>query len=190
MGKDSFEANDHDIWLLNEEYQYYDYIASDKALASIEWEGGDLLFESDIDAELEKVFSKNADENAGKRPDVAIFCKEGAAIIVEFKAPGVSLDDHIGDLMEYSQLLAAKSKGRLKRFYGYLIGTTVNPNRMFAYTRFPSGNGWFATVPIEEHSTGRRLGELYSEVLFFGDVHRKANLRLQVYKDRLNLRMS
>lgn len=190
MGKDSLDANDHDIWLLNEEYQYYDYIASDKALAAIEWENGDLLFETDIDAELGKILEKNADDNSGKRPDIAIFCKEGAAIIVEFKAPGVSLDDHVGDLMEYSQLLAAKSKGRLKRFYGYLIGTTVNPNRMLTHTRFPSGNGWFATMSIQEHTTGRRLGELYSEVLYFDDIHRKANLRLQVYKDRLNLRMS
>ena len=31
MRKDSTETTDHDIWLLSEEYQYYDYIASEIA---------------------------------------------------------------------------------------------------------------------------------------------------------------
>lgn len=44
------------------------------------------------------------------RPDMAIFSKEGPAIIVEFKAPGVSMDDHIGDLSEY-----ALAGGQIKR---------------------------------------------------------------------------
>jgi hypothetical protein len=35
MGKDSTETADHDIWLLNEEYQYFEYIASDKPLTSL-----------------------------------------------------------------------------------------------------------------------------------------------------------
>jgi hypothetical protein len=189
MGKDTLDTKDHDIWLLNEEYQYYEYIASDKPLASIQWGDGEPLFEPDVDAELARILQANAEDNSAKRPDIAIFCKEGAAIIVEFKAPNVSLDDHVGDLMEYSQLLAAKSRGRLKRFYGYLIGTSVNPNRILGFTPFPSGNGWFSTVEVKEHTTGRRLGELYCELLFFRDVYEKANKRLQVYKDRLNLRL-
>jgi hypothetical protein len=112
---------------------------------------------------------------------------EGSAIIIEFKAPGVSMDDHVGDLMEYSQLLAAKSKGRLKKFYGYLIGTTVNQYRLMNYTRFPNANGWFSTVPIKEPSTERLLGELYSEILYYDDIRHKAEMRLQAYKDRLGV---
>lgn len=187
MRKDSTEVTDHDIWLLSEEYQYFHYIASDVPLARIKWDGGNDLFDSDVDEALEALMSKNEKENAGKRPDIAIFSKEGAAIIIEFKSPGEQLDDHVGDLMEYSQLLAAKSRGRLKQFYGYLIGDGLNPNRLRGYNRFPSGRGFFGTEPIIEHTTGARLGELYSEILYYDDIVQRAEARLAVFKKRLNL---
>lgn len=190
MGKDNKETGDHDIWLLSEEYHYFDYICSDKMLSKIRWDEDNFLFENDIDAEMEKLLKKNYEENSAKRPDIAVFTKEGAAIIIEFKSPDASLDEHIGDLMEYSQLLAAKSNGRLKRFFGYLVGTHVNPNRLTGYNRFPSGKGWFNTEPIMQHDTGARLGELYSEILYYPDVVERATKRLDVYKQRLNLNIS
>lgn len=190
MRKDSEEIKDHDIWILNEEYHYYDYIVSDQPLSKIKWNERQPLFDSDIDEELSKILKKTYGDNSEKRPDIAIFNSEGSAIIIEFKAPGVSMDNHTGDLMEYAQLLAAKSNGKLKKFYGYLIGDEVNPNRLNGYTRFPNGHGWFSTVPVTEHSTNQRLGELYSEILFYGDIVDRANKRLDVYKNRLNLALA
>ena len=190
MRKDSKEIIDHDIWLLSEEYQYFHYIASDVPLAKINLQGADNLFEPDIDDAMASLMKKNEDDNAGKRPDLAIFTKEGAAIIIEFKAPRINLDEHVADLMEYSQLLAAKSRGRLKQFYGYLIGDSLNPNRLRGYKRFPSGRGYFGTEDIIEHSTGTRLGELYSEILYYEDIVQRAEARLAVYKQRLNLKSS
>ena len=187
MQTDSHDVTDHDIWLLNEEYHYYEYIASDISLSKIRWENTDQLFDADIDEELAKLLRKNSDNNTLKRPDIALFSKEGSVIIVEFKAPGVSMDDHVGDLMEYAQLLAAKSQGRLKKFYGYLIGDTVNPNRLRRYTRFPSGRGFFGTDSIIEHSTGMLLGELYSEILYYNDIVDRAKKRLEIYKQRLKV---
>lgn len=55
MGKDSHEFNDHDMWLLSEEYHYYDYIASDMALKKLRWDvGNQLIYSDDIDEELTK----------------------------------------------------------------------------------------------------------------------------------------
>ena len=190
MQRDSHEVSDHDIWLLNEEYHYYHYIASDKPLSGIKWDDGNNLFDDDIDSELEALLLKNASDNAGKRPDIALFNKEGSAIIIEFKAPGVSMDDHVGDLMEYAQLLAAKSGGRLKKFYGYLIGDTVNTNRMLTHQRFPTGKGFFGTHDVTEYNTGQRIGELYSEILYYDDVVDRADQRLTVYKEKLGIDLS
>jgi hypothetical protein len=187
MRKDSREVSDHDIWLLSEEYQYYDYIASDKPLSQIEWADDVKLFEKDIDAEFEEILRRRADVNGAKRPDIAIFSKEGSAIIVEFKAPGVSMDDHIGDLSEYAHLLAAKSNGRLKKFYGYLIGDTINRMRMTGWTRFASGKGYFRSSDLQDPENGRSLGELYAETLFFDDIVDRARKRIGVYKDRLQV---
>jgi len=187
MKKDSEEIDEHDIWILNEEYHYYDYIASDQLLSNMEWDGSEKLFESDVDNELSEILQRNYQSNSKKRPDIAIFSKEGAVIIIEFKAPGVDMSNHTGDLMEYAQLLAAKSNGKLKKFYGYLIGTEVNHNRLNGYKRFSSGKGWFNTSDVIEYETGKQLGELYSEILYYEDIVGRANKRLEVYKRRLNL---
>lgn len=190
MRKDSHETGDHDIWLLSEEYQYYDYIASDKPLSQIAWNDQSLLFDSDIDQEFEQVLRRRSDEHGTKRPDIAIFDKEGSAIIVEFKAPGVSLDEHIGDLSEYAHLLLAKSNGRLKKFYGYLIGDTINRMRMSGWTRFPQGKGYFRSTPLQDPESDRVVGELYAETLFFDDVVDRARKRIAVYRDKLQIDLS
>lgn len=188
MRKDSTETADHDIWLLSEEYQYYDYITSDVPLASIKWNDNTNIFESDIDEALQEVLTKRTEDNAGKRPDIAIFSKEGSVIIVEFKAPGVSTDEHIGDLSEYSQLLAAKSGGKLRKFYGYLIGDSVNTLRLSGnWTPFPTGNGWFQSSELKDPETRQPLGETYFEILHFADVIDRAKKRIGVYQDKLKL---
>jgi hypothetical protein len=187
MKKDSHEVSDHDIWLLSEEYQYYDYIASDKPLSQIRWDDDKKLFEDGIDADFEEILRRRTDVNGSMRPDIAIFSKEGSAIIVEFKAPGVSMDDHIGDLSEYAHLLAAKSNGRLKKFYGYLIGDTINRLRMSGWTKFAAGKGYFRSSPLQDPENDRVLGELYAETLFFEDIVDRAQKRIGVYKNKLKV---
>ncbi|MGK2254728.1 MAG: hypothetical protein ACI8Y6_000013 [Brevundimonas sp.] len=188
MRRDSTDVTDHDIWLLSEDYQYYDYIASDVPLASIVWEGDETVFEDDIDREFAKLLVERSNDHAAKRPDIALFSKEGSAIIVEFKAPGVSMDDHTGDLREYAHLLAAKSGGKLNRFYCYLIGDTLNPLRLGeTWTQFPTGTGWFSSGELRDPVARRQLGETYSEILFYDDVVARAKKRIRVYQDKLQL---
>ncbi|UOD27948.1 hypothetical protein INH39_20995 [Massilia violaceinigra] len=187
-GRDSNDTVDHDIWILSEEYQYYDHIASDKALSSIFWEGGK-LFEADIDESLEKLFRHNNEVHHLKRPDIAIFSKEGAAIIIEFKAPGVELQEHINDLAQYARLLAAKSDGRIKRYYGYLVGDTIDDSRVPPnWTQFPASDGYFCTGVLRDSRSGRQYGELYTEMLFYQHFVTRARNRLEVYKRKLNVR--
>ncbi len=190
MRKDSVEVNDHDMWLLNEEYHYYDYIASDTPLANIAWSDGEKIFQSDIDEAFKELLAKRVEDNKGKRPDIALFSKEGSAIIIEFKAPSVSLDEHIGDLSEYAQLLAAKSGGKLKKFYGYLIGDTINPLRLGGWTPFSLGKGWFRSDPLIDPYTRQPLGETYFEMLHFSDVIDRAKKRIAVYQEKLNFNLS
>ncbi|AXD70217.1 hypothetical protein GJ842_22805 [Salmonella enterica] len=189
MRKDSNDVTDHDIWLLSEEYHYYDYIASDMPLSKLKWDDGSDIFSSEIDVEMQALLNKRSNDNGAKRPDIAIFNKEGSVIIVEFKAPGVNMDEHVGDLIEYSHLLAAKSNGRLKKFYGYLIGDRVNPLRLNGWTKFPLGNGWFQSNPLQDPTTGVKLGETYFEILHFEDVIERAKKRIGVYQNKLNLKL-
>jgi hypothetical protein len=179
-GKDSTNTRDHDIWLLNEEYQYYEYIASDKALNTLKWPDGQNLFDPDIDQSLEVLFAENNEEHGAKRPDIALFNEEGSAIIIEFKAPNVEIQDHISDVVQYARLLAAKSNGKIKKFYGYLIGDKLNPSRMpTGWTRFASTKGYFQTGKLEDPETGIWYGELYTELLFYDQFIDRAELRLR-----------
>ena len=146
--------------------------------------------ESDVDAEWEALLQRRSDEKRAMRPDIAIFNAEGSAIIVEFKAPGVSMDEHIGDLSEYAHLLAAKSNGKLRKFYGYLVGDTINATRMFGWTRFAAGKGFFRSDTLEDPDNGRRLGELYAETLHFEDLVDRARKRIGVYKERLKVELN
>ncbi|MEN0039910.1 MAG: hypothetical protein AAF764_01100 [Pseudomonadota bacterium] len=187
MRKDSKEFSDHDVWLLSEEYHYYDYIASDTPLSRIKWSDGKTLFEPDIDEAVGELLDRIAEDNSGGRPDLALFHEEGSAIIVEFKAPGVSMDAHHDDLFEYATLLAAKSRGRLKKFYGYLIGDTLNPIRLGGYSKLPGEQGYFRTVDIREPSTQVAVGQLYSELIFYEDIVKRARNRIGVYRERLKL---
>lgn len=189
MRRDSTEVIDHDMWLLSEEYHYYDYIASDVPLANIAWGNGEKVFDDDIDLEFQKLLSKRVDDNSAKRPDIALFNKEGSAVIVEFKAPGVQVDEHIGDLSEYAYLLAAKSGGKLRKFYGYLIGDTVNPLRLSGWTPFSEGKGWFYSNPLVDPYTRQPLGETYFEILHFSDVIERAKKRISIYQNKINLNL-
>ncbi|MFG6548257.1 hypothetical protein ACGYLV_04310 [Sulfitobacter sp. M21595] len=186
MRKDSDEVAEHDVWLLSEEYHYYDYIASDKPLSQLKW-GGEPLFDNDIDDEINSHLERISDENKAVRPDIALFHEEGSVVIVEFKAPGVSLDEHDNDLTEYANIIAAKSKRRFSRFYGYLIGDTINTARLRNYKPLPGGQGWFDTSTLREPKTQYGIGQLYSELLMYEDVVDRARKRIGVYRERLGL---
>lgn len=84
-------------------------------------------------------------------------------------------------------MLAAKSKGRLKKFYGYLIGDTLNPIRLQGYSKLPGSNGFFGTNDIKEPKTQATIGQLYSELLFYEDVVGRSRKRIGVYRGRLKL---
>lgn len=55
------------------------------------WSGTDKLFEANVDESLGKLFAFNNKTHEAKRPDIAIFTNEEAAIIIEFKVPDVGI---------------------------------------------------------------------------------------------------
>lgn len=187
MRKDSKEVADHDVWLLSEEYHYYDYIASDKPLSKIEWPDKTAIFDDDIDEELSKLMAQISDDNKGCRPDIALFHEEGSVVIVELKAPGVSIDEHENELFKYATVLASKSKGKLRKFYGYIIGDTINPIGLRNYNPLPGAKGFFTTSDLIEPTTRSTIGQLYSEVLHYDDIVERARKRIGVYREKLGL---
>lgn len=182
--QDTESASQHDIWILDEEYQYYDYICSDKSLASIDW-NGTKLFDSDVDEKLEEAAKGISSDRSSDRPDIAIFSEEGTAVIIEFKAPGVDLSKHTSDLIQYSKILGAKSRGRITRVYGYLVGDTIDDIKV-SWPPFADRNGHFT---YENLDVGREFPiiSLYAEMLTYDHILKRAEKRIKVYKDKLDI---
>lgn len=189
MKTDSYKTKVHDIWILGEDYQYYDYITSDLPLSQINLPEIGTLFNKEIDQD-ERLFLKDRNEaNRSIRPDIAIFSKEGSAVIIELKAPGVPLENHLQQLYRYASALSLHSNRRIKKFYVYLIGDTIkeeaiNPD---IYTSFPTGEGYFRSSPLLDPKTRENVGSLYQEILFYDDVLDKAEKRIKIYRDKLGL---
>jgi hypothetical protein len=55
------------------------------------------------------------------------------------------------------------------------------------WTQFPTGNGCFQSGELRDPASRERLGETYSEILFFSDVVDRAKKRIGVYQDKLKL---
>ncbi|UWQ17073.1 hypothetical protein [Jannaschia sp. M317] len=187
MRMDSEEVEDHDVWLLSEEYHYYDYISSDKPLSAIKWADDTAVFDSDIDDALSELMAQISNDNSGCRPDIALFHEEGSVVIVELKAPGVSIDEHENELFKYATVLASKSNGKLRKFYGYIIGDTINPIGLRNYNPLPGAKGYFTTSDLLEPTSRTVIGQLYSEVLHYEDIVERARKRIGVYREKLGL---
>jgi hypothetical protein len=184
--KDKETAGEHDIWILGEEWQFADYIASDMPLSKYRCLG-ETVFAEDVDDAIKAEMIKVASSNKSERPDIAVFCDVETAIIVEFKAPGVPLDRCLNELSRYAAILAMSSGGKLRRFYGYLIGDTVDPIGMQGWKKFATCNGWFHSISLKDSITGADLGEIYMEVLTYQSVVARAKARLEVFKRKLSL---
>ncbi|BDA85904.1 hypothetical protein Sa4125_34460 [Aureimonas sp. SA4125] len=85
-------------------------------------------------------------------------------------------------------MLAAKSGGKLNKFYGYLIGDSINTLRLSGtWTPFPTGKGWFQSSELKDPETRLSLGETYFEILHFSDVIDRAKKRIGVYQEKLKM---
>jgi hypothetical protein len=187
MRKDSEAVADHDVWLLSEEYHYYDYISSDMPLSRIKWHDGTSVFDDDVDDEMSKLMAQISDDNKGCRPDIALFHEEGSVVIIELKTPGVSIDEHENELFKYATILACKSRNRIKKFYGYIIGDRIDPIGLRNYQPLTGAKGYFTTSDLFEPTTRATIGQLYSEVLLYDDVVDRARKRIGVYREKLGL---
>jgi hypothetical protein len=83
--------------------------------------------------------------------------------------------------------MAAKSHGKLRKFYCCLIGDAINPLRLNNWIPFPDGNGYFQASTLLDPVTRAPLGEIYAEMLFYDDVVVRAKKRIAVYQQKLKI---
>lgn len=181
---------DSDLWLLNEEYIYFKG-ASDIMLNNVQIDGHNLIKEKLTEEELD--YKKKCGKDAGRRkPDILLFPNEGKCIIVEFKAPGVDVSFHLDQINRYARLInnLSDEKFGFNTYYGYLIGEQgidideiqdANPDFQSAHSLDYIFRPYLRIIG----KFNRPDGALYTEIIKYSDILKRAQNRNQIFIDKL-----
>jgi len=185
----SDDPSKSDLWILNEEFIYFTGCSEHK-FSKVKI-GGELLFKKEFEEEEERYLNSLGERRLDKRPDILLFPEEGKCIIIEFKAPDVNASVHLTQIDKYANLIRnyTKEKFQITRFYGYLIGESIEPRDVTGtVTRYEeSPNFKYLFRPSENVSgyDGRKNGSIYSEVIKYSTLLERAQLRNKVFIDKL-----
>jgi hypothetical protein len=179
----------NDLWILNEEFVHFDG-CSDIELEKLEVNGERLLENNEDVIEILKSLKIQRETYLKQRPDIFIFPEEGKCVLVEFKAPDVELSTHLDQIQRYARLIANFARKPFYRFYGFLIGETIDrlsvPNR---YIKVPRGNYWFyPDEPIKTIDDAENvLANLYQEIIPLSEIANRAEIRNRSFAQKLGL---
>lgn len=177
------------LWMLNDEYIHYSGL-SEFRLDDV-MIGDEPLFKKKLSkAELE--YKERMTGDVGdKRPDVLLFPDEGKCIIIEFKAPNVDVSKHLDQITQYATIIAnlSNEKFNFKTFYGYLIGDKADiysiTDRDGDYMKSQSLGYVVRPYKGLADNFDRGKAALYTEIIQFSDLLKRAKLRNKVFSDKI-----
>ena len=189
----STNTKDSDLWLLDDQYLYFEG-CSEKHLDKIEINGTKLIKEKLTEEEeyfkVRQLGDKTIDVG-DRRPDIMLYPAEGKCILIEFKAPDVDVSKYLDQINRYAMVINNLSDEKFKfhAFYGYLIGETVE------YDFIEENNSAFKQAPYLKFlfrpsydlpgRFGRPSGNLYTEIIKYSDILKRAQLRNKILMEKL-----
>lgn len=182
-------AYSSDLWLLDDQYLYFSG-CSERELNNIKINGKNLL-KQELNFE-EKAYKLRQERDVGdRRPDVMLFPEEGKCVIVEFKAPKVDVSAHLDQINRYAMIIhnLSDSSFEFNTFYGYLIGENVDYDAIQesnVYFKKAANLGYIfrPNYPLTG-KFGHTEGDLYTEIIKYSDLLKRAQLRNRVFIDKL-----
>lgn len=185
----SQDTGDSDLWLINEEYIYFQG-TSESFLSKLTYNGQRVLKETLTEEETE--YRRKLGEDAfAKRTDVLLFPKEGKCIIIEFKAPDVNVSHHLQQISRYAAIINNLSKDEFKihSFYGYLIGEKINDDDVLEHDARYKKSEFYdylyqLDIPVLG-KFGRAPGTLNMEVIKYSTILERAKNRNQIFIEKL-----
>ena len=179
-----------DLWLINEEFVYFKGV-SEKKFTQIEYDGVK-IFDKPLSEEDESYLNSLGEKRLNKRPDILLFPEEGKVIIIEFKAPDVNVSEHLTQIESYASLLLNYTRDdlHLRRFYGYLIGESIQDRdvrgRVSRYEYAAKFGYWFKpSEKVVNFSNESDPGYIYTEIMSYSSLLQRAKLRNKMFIDKL-----
>ena len=180
---------DSDLWLINEEYIYFKGV-SEYEFMDIELKGKK-IFDKELNEEDKRYLNSLGEKRLTKRPDILLFPEEGKAIIIELKAPDVNVSEHLSQIDFYASLLRNYTIDELKltTFYGYLIGESIEDRdvrgRVSRFEYSPYLKFWFRPSEKVIDFNNNNDGTIYTEIIKYSTLLERAQLRNQIFIDKL-----
>lgn len=187
--KHSAEPDKSDLWLINEDFIYFNGI-SESRLCDVMVDNKK-LFKDEFSIEEDRYLNSLGEKRLTKRPDVLLFPSEGKCIIIEFKAPAVNVSEHLSQIDFYANLIRnyTNDETHIISFYGYLIGEYIEDRDVRGrVTRFEHSYNfdyWFRPSEIVQGFDQRTNGSIYTEVIKYTSLLKRAQLRNKVFTNKL-----
>lgn len=180
------------LWMLDDEFIYFTGY-SDIPLNQMKDEKGENIFDFANISREERNLLETRDED---KPDIILFPSEGKCIIIELKKPSERINKHINQAKDYARLIANYSKpnNKIDMFYTYLITDNINLNDIDDdYEQIHNLNAYFC--PTKELKSVRnnsrdKVGYIYSEIISYSDIYKRAALRNKIFFDIIEGRMT
>ncbi len=184
----SKDSENSDLWLINEEFIYFDG-CSEKRLFDVKI-GEKRLFLQSVSTEEEQYLQSLGENRKIVRPDVLLFPDEGKCIIIEFKNPDVNVSEHLNQITRYASLIRQFSADefQIDTFYGYLIGEIISARDVRMYDGdFKEAHKFDFLFRANKVIAGenRSDGSLYTEVIKYSTLLERARRRNQIFISKL-----
>ena len=126
-----------------------------------------------------------------RRPDILLYPTEGKCIIIEFKAPDVDVSEHLDQINKYAMVINNLSNDNFKihSFYGYIVGENIEydfiEERNSSFKQSPNLKFIFRPSYDIPGKFGREKGDLYTEIIKYSDILKRAQLRNRILMEKL-----
>jgi len=120
-----------------------------------------------------------------------LFPEEGKCIIIEFKAPEVNVSDHLTQIDKYAGLIrnCTADKFQITTFYGYLLGESIESRDVLgavsSYEESYQFDYLYRPSTKVVGFDGRSNGSIYSEVIKYSTLLKRARQRNKIFIDKL-----
>jgi hypothetical protein len=185
----SSDSMNSDLWLVNEEYIYFKGV-SEGLLGQIKLDGSKILKDV-LTPEEQEYRTKQGGDAKLKRTDIMLFPAEAKCIIIELKAPGENISEHLNQINRYASLINNLSIDSLKfnTFYGYLIGESIDPDDVIDndsdFINAPNLGYIYRPFKRIVGKFGRVDGSLYTEIIKYSTLLERAKLRNKIFVEKL-----
>jgi hypothetical protein len=185
----SDNTENSDLWLIAEEFIHFKGV-SEKALEDIKYKDKK-IFDKEFNEEDKRYLNSLKEKRLEKRPDILLFPEEGKCLIIELKAPDTNVADYLTQIDSYASLIRNYTRDDLDftAFYGFLIGENIEDrdvrSRVSRFEHSSHFDYWFRPSEIVHGYNGRASGSIYTEVIKYSTLLKRAQLRNKIFIDKL-----